>query len=312
MADSGSSVVGGGSVNGGDEQPVPVWGNVPDGRRFIEEIHRSGDPDLRPYVDHRVVLPRKVGKAAQEQKYRGRALFATVMGDGPQVTAESLLGAMEVQCGVVQLTVKVQACAPPFHFFIEFDSEEDCTAVVMDSRELRCGQSWIKFIRWSIYAHDTFGKLEFKTTISIEGLPEEAWEPETVKMMVAGLDGELIEMLPTTDRWVLPLTAWLREPCAVPKMLILTVPLPATLRANPGSDEDGESPSPPTSPKEKRTRDYPLILHVKEVIDRGDLLAEDLDEKYLPDEGEDQTRRHTFKTWRGKIDDTGAGDHGFA
>ena len=77
--------------------------------------------------------------------------------------------------------------------------------MVMASRELRCGQSWIKFKRWSIYVRGTSGKLEFKTAISIEGLPEEAWEPETVKMMVAALDGELIEMLPMTDRWVLPL-----------------------------------------------------------------------------------------------------------
>ena len=92
--------------------------------------------------------------------------------------------------------------------------------------------------------------------------------------------------------------------------------IPHNLSRNPlpgrGVIAPGESPSPPTSPKEKHTRDYPLILHAKEVIDRGDLLAEDLDEKYLPDEGEDLTRHHTFKTWHGKIDSTGPGDHGFA
>ena len=59
------------------------------------------------------------------------------------------------------------------------------------------------------------------------------------------------------------------------------------------------------------TVDYTLILHVKEVIDRGELLS-DLPVAYLPDDGEDLTRRHTFKTWRGKIDGSGSGDHGLA
>ena len=40
----------------------------------------------------------------------------------------------------------------------------------------------------------------YKTELSIEGLPEEAWEPETVNLLMAGLDGELIEMLLVTDR----------------------------------------------------------------------------------------------------------------
>ena len=43
------------------------------------------------------------------------------------------------------------------------------------------------------------GKFEYKTPLSIEGLPEEAQEPQAVNLVLAALDGELIEMLPATD-----------------------------------------------------------------------------------------------------------------
>ncbi|CAM0905266.1 unnamed protein product [Alopecurus aequalis] len=281
------------SVAGGGYEPVLVWGNIPDGRRFIEEVHRHGEPDQRPWVDH-VVLPRTAGMSAREEQFRGRALFATVMGDSLPVTPEDLLGAMEVICGVRQSTVRVEVCDPPFHFFPWFDSEEDCTSVVLASGELRCGLNWIRFKRWSIYSRGMPGKMQYKTVVSIEGLLEEAWERQAVHILIAALDGELIEMLSATDRWVLPVTAWLHDPSAVPKLLHLTVPLPAMLPAYPGSDEDVETPPPPCSSEEKRTRDYTLILHIKEVIDHGEVFAEDMDPMYYP--GEDMIRRHTFKT----------------
>lgn len=73
--------------------------------------------------------------------------------------------------------------------------------------------------------------MEHKTTLGFEGLPEEAWEPQAVNLVLADLDGELIEMLPPTDRWVLPVTVWLRDPCAVPKRLTVTVPAPLSFTA---------------------------------------------------------------------------------
>ncbi|KAI4969217.1 hypothetical protein ZWY2020_000131 [Hordeum vulgare] len=95
----------------------------------------------------------------------------------------------------------------------------------------------------------------------------------------------------------------------------MTVPLPILPpRTAPDSDtdEDVHSPSPPCSPRQKNNKEYELIVHVKNVIDRGDLLAEDLPLKYLPDEDEDLSRIHHFQTWRGKVDGTGPGANGFA
>ena len=295
---------------GGDIEAVPVWGDVHCSSRYMEEIFRRGEPEMRPYVA-RLVLPRTTGMASRANQYRGHALFAAVMGDGMRVTAEALVATIEVHCGVPRAKMTVEVCAPPYQFFLRFDSQEDCTRVVLASEQLRCGRSWIRFQRWSVTARGTTGKLEYKTCLSIEGLPEDVWEPQAVKMLIAGLHGKLIEILPSTDRWVLTVTAWLRDPCEVPKMVTLTVPASTLLAVNPATLEDGESSPPPYEPRLAHTVDYTLIVHVKEVIDRGELLS-DLPVAYLPDDGEDLTRRHTFKTWRGKIDGSGSGDHGLA
>ena len=145
--------------------------------------------------------------------------------------------------------------------------------------------------------------------MSFDGLPEEAQEPQVVNLLVAAIDGELIEMLPQEDRWIVPLKAWLRDPNSVPKQLIVTVPARAVPLAPPSSDieEDAYGPS---SPTRKLTRDYSVLVHVKETVDRGPLLMDG--SGFYPDEDEDLSRRHKFQTWRGKIDGTGPGDYGEA
>ena len=56
---------------------------------------------------------------------------------------------------------------------------------------------------------------------------------------------------------------------------------------------------------------FPVIIHVKEVLDRGPLMSE-LPSAYLPGEGVDLSRIHVFDTWRGKVDGSGPGDNGMA
>ena len=278
---------------------------IRDGRSFLAEIWRRGEPDMRPEYG-RIVLARTAGMAALEESYRGRVLFATVEGD-LRVTAAALLAAMEVECGVAQSSVKVEVTCPPYHFFVQFDSPEDCTRVVMS--ELRSGDTRIRFRRWGRCGRGKPGKFQYLTTLSIEGLPEEAQEPQAVRLVLAALHGELIDMLPATDRWVVPVSAWLRDPSAVPKTATMVVPTPILPPVEPDSDEDAESPPPPRTMTEKGTMEYELILHVKDVIDRGRLLT-DLPDEYLPDDDEDLSRIHIFDTWRGKIDGTGPGAHG--
>ena len=139
-AESESSVVGGGPVGGGTTVP---WSRVKDRRYFSEEIMQRGEPDMRPDFG-RVVLARTAGMAALEESYRGHVLLARVEGD-QRVTAAALLCAMEVDCGVAQSAVKVEVTSAPYHFFVQFDSEEDCSTVVLS--DLRSGGTRIHFRR---------------------------------------------------------------------------------------------------------------------------------------------------------------------
>ena len=301
----GGDRAGGGTVGGGT---TVAWTGIRDGRSFLAEVWRRGEPDMRPDYG-RIMLARTTGMAALEESYCGRVLFATIEGE-LRVTVAALLAAMEVECGVCQSSVKVEVTCPPYHFFVRFDSPKDCTRLVLS--ELRSDDTRIRFRRWGRCGRGTPGKFEYKTTLSIEGLSEEVQEPQAVNLVLAALDDELIEMLPVTDRWVVSVSAWLHNPCSVPKSVTLMVPAPILPRIDPDSDEDVESPPTPHPITGKGTMDYQLIVHVKDVIDRGALLSEDLPEKYLPDEDEDLSRIHIFETWRGKVDGTGPGANGFA
>ena len=143
--------------------------------------------------------------------------------------------------------------------------------------------------------------------LSFEGLPDEAWEPEALNDILNKLGGELIDIIPPEDKRELVVTAWLRNPSAVPKVLTVEVPeskLPLW-NNNPSSDDDGESPPPPTTPRCRRTLLHTVIVHVTSVIDHGDLLADSPD-AYLPDEGAELSREHVFICWRGRVDGTGS------
>ena len=137
-----SSVAGGGTVGGG---ATVAWSCIKDGRYFGQEVWRRGEPSMRP-DSGRIVLARTAGMEALEESYRGHALFATTDGDR-RVTAAALLAAMEADCAVQQSAVKVEVTAPPYHFFVRFDLEEDCTRVVMS--ELHSDGIRIRFRRWS-------------------------------------------------------------------------------------------------------------------------------------------------------------------
>lgn len=64
----------------------------------------------------------------------------------------------------------------------------------------------------------------------------------------------------------------------------------------------------PSSPRKKNNLLYSIIYHMKEVVDRGPLLAEGLPDEWLPGEGEDLTCKHIFKTVLGKMDGTDDGE----
>ncbi|KAI5000574.1 hypothetical protein ZWY2020_005163 [Hordeum vulgare] len=270
---------------------------IPDSRIFPEEVWQRGEPEMRP--EHgRVLIACTTRMAALERAFLGRALYAVIIGQPrSKVTSEALAAALEFECGILSSEMKVEVTGPPFHFFVQFHSLEDCTRVVHASEQLRCGGSGIGFRWWSRWSRGKPLKLPYKTTLSLEGLSEEAWDQDTVNLVLAGVDGELIDMLPAIDKWLLHCMAWLRNPSAVPKVLIVFVPAPPVQPWMPDSDdENAHSPPRPLSPTDRGCIDLTVIMHVKEVIDRGPLLTEGLADEFLPDEGIDLTRKHTFPT----------------
>ncbi|KAI5001293.1 hypothetical protein ZWY2020_025943 [Hordeum vulgare] len=278
---------------GGSEGSVALGSRcprIPNPRIFPLEVWQRGEPEMRLERGW-VVIAGIAGMAALERDFYGRVLYATIIGQ-PQsmVTMEALAVAMESRCVVRRTATKMEV-----------------------SEQLRCCGSRISFQRWSSFSRGKPGKLEYKTMLSLEGLLEEAWDPHTVNLVLAGVHDELIDMLAAIDKWVLPVTAWLHDPCGVPKVLTVSVPAPPNGPWKPDSDdENAHSPPAPNSPTEHGIVDFQVIMHVKEVIDRGPLLSEGLAFEFLPDEDEDLTRKHTFTTWHDKIDGTGRGQYGKA
>ncbi|XBJ10163.1 hypothetical protein VPH35_015093 [Triticum aestivum] len=122
------------------------------------------------------------------------------------------------------------------------------------------------------------------------------------------LGGELIEVLLPASRRELEVMAWLRDPFFVGKVVIVEIPEPKLINKPSESMDEYEAMQfelgdyGPSSPRKKKTLLYPVLCHMKEVVDRGPLLAEDLPAEWLPAKGEDLTRKHIFKTMLGKID----------
>ncbi|KAE8798667.1 hypothetical protein D1007_26019 [Hordeum vulgare] len=135
----------------------------------------------------RVLIARTSGMAALERAFLGRALYVVIIGQPlSKVTSEALTAALEFDCGIMPSKMKVEVTGPPFHFFVRFHSLEDCTRVVHASEHLRCGGRRICFQRWSRWSRGKPSNLPYNTTLSLEGLPEEAWDQDTVNLVLAG------------------------------------------------------------------------------------------------------------------------------
>ena len=276
-------------------------------RSFPEEIYHRGEPDLRPEEGH-IVLSRTRGMDALEARYRGRALLATVEYPRPPVSPGVMMAALESQCGVQRARVRVEVTFPA-DFFIQFESEEDCTRVVRQSRRLRCAGTTVHFRRWSRFYGAMESKIEYYCKISVEGLPASGWDAELVSELVTMLDGKLVTIEPRGDRWLINCFAWMKNPCGVPKKLRVEIPEPLP---PPRELEEGESPPPPFERRFWRSLMYPVLVHVEKVLDRSPIITAGFAlSDSSDDEDRDFTRTHRFPVWGGRVDGTGPGNpHG--
>ncbi|XBI92048.1 hypothetical protein VPH35_029212 [Triticum aestivum] len=279
-------------------------------RAYPQEIWRRGEPCLRPERSH-VMLTRTPSMDAFEARHRGLVLLATAVGDGEEaLTPAALLAAIQERFGVLPSELSIEVACPPHDLWLLFSTEEKCTVVLQSSMKLRCCRRWIKFERWVREIRGTPAALEYKCKLSFEGLPDQAWSKQSVKGLLKDLGGELIEIIPPKNRRELEVMAWLRDPSKVGKVVDVEIPEPMlALCTDPPPqsleefvDREMASSYGPSSPRKKKTLLYPVICHMKEVTDRGPLLVEGLPDAWLPNEGEDLTRKHRFSTVLGQID----------
>uniref|UniRef100_A0A8I6WB75 Uncharacterized protein n=1 Tax=Hordeum vulgare subsp. vulgare TaxID=112509 RepID=A0A8I6WB75_HORVV len=249
---------------------------------------------------------------ALEARYRQFVLLASALGDGEEVvTPAALLASIEACCGVLPSEVSIRVACPPHDLWLFFSTEEKCSLVLQSLMKFKCCRRWIQFHRWVREILPTPAGLEYKTKLSFEGLPDQAWSMQSVIGVLKDLGADLIEMIPPKNRRELEVTAWLRDPSKVAKLLDVKIPEPKlALCTHPPPEsldefvarEEASSYGPSSPKKKKKTLVYPVIYHLKEVVDRGPLLAEDLPDEWLPNEGEDLTRTHKFSIVLCKID----------
>ncbi|XBJ10818.1 hypothetical protein VPH35_015610 [Triticum aestivum] len=279
-------------------------------RAYPQEVWRRGEPCLRPERSH-VLLACTPSMDAVQACYRGLVLLATAVGDGEEaVTPAAQLAAIEERCGMLLAEVSIEVACPSHDLWLLFSTEEKCTVVLQSLMKLKCCRRWIKFERWVREIRGSPGALEYKSKLSFEGLPDQAWSRRSVKGLLKDLGGELIVIIPPKNRRELEVMAWLRDPSKVGHVVDMEIPEPKLalcMDLPPQSLEElvaceSTCEYGPSSLRKKKTIVYPVICHMKEVTDRGPLLAEDLPDEWLPNEGEDLTRKHEFTTVLGKVD----------
>ncbi|XBI52198.1 hypothetical protein VPH35_034598 [Triticum aestivum] len=238
---------------------------------------------------------------ALELRFGRYVLLATAVGDGEQiVTPAAMLATLQQHCGVVPSEVVIEVACPPHDLWLTFSTEEKFSEVLLSSMKIKCCRCWIQFSRWCRMVRAQPGALKYKSKLGFEGLPNQAWTTASVKDVLKQLGGELIEILPLASHHEVEVMAWLRDPWFVGKVVTVEIPKPKLTNKPPESMDEYEG----MQFELEEHLMYPVICHMKEVFDRGPLLAEGLPDEWLPGEGEDLTRKHIFRNVLGKIDGT--------
>uniref|UniRef100_A0ACD5YCR8 Uncharacterized protein n=1 Tax=Avena sativa TaxID=4498 RepID=A0ACD5YCR8_AVESA len=268
----------------GGSRPQPIL-SAPS--RTAERV-QSGNPDWRP-ASGSCVLSRTPGMVALAEEFNDNALMATMLGTHPIVLPTDLLSAFRSCFGIRRIVVNIEVCALPFDFFVRFTHSSDGKCVLHSSHSFECYGDKMSFLHWHHACgwDDRLGKLCFFSKLSFDGLRLHAWEPEALKQVVSRLGGELVEIVPLSDRWIIEVKAWLKDLDIVPKMYNVDIP---------------------SRPRRHLCWKHPLIIHLQEVLDPIHGIQD-------PDEA---ARKHPrrLQYWLGRIDGTGPppfrdGAHGF-
>ena len=151
-------------------------------------------------------------------------------------------------------------------------------------------------------------ELEFLTKLTFHGMPQRAWNSESMNELSNDLGGELVSMFVPPNSWALTVMAWMKKLSTIPKVIGVEIPVqePGLYYLSP--------PRPPRTTLGMYL--YRVSVHVKEVVNPS---IEVLPPPLVPGSVDDvyyRSQRRTFPVLLRMMDGTGptpshGGGHSF-
>lgn len=261
---------------------------------------QTGDASIWPESGRCTIswTPRMV---ETEAIFEQKVLLATVLGNQPALSPRDLV-AVIVDCGILPAHFRVEVTIPE-DYLIVFRSAREKDWILGKSKQVFFQGAPIAFKSWNRRLLASSTRFQFFTKLSLEGLPQHAWDEEAMAQLIRELGGELVELVPPADARVLTMFAWLKNPSAVPTTLEVEIPERAG-GGPPCWERMAGSIRIPRAPLHKRTLTYSVIVHIEEIIDPTPLHVP-LSMASNDEDDDDVPRRVTFSCWAGRIDGTG-------
>jgi hypothetical protein len=165
-----------------------------------------------------------------QKKFRRKVLIATMQMHWPLVSPEELVRTLRAKHSIRHRDVLVEVCTPPADFFVTFRSARDLNRVVDSSVVVCCGGTLVSFARWGEdHGAKPYAPL-FLAKLSLDGLPREAWNPESLNELLNDMGGLLVHVNPSSDSCPVEVMAWMRETSSlrVRKIVDVDVPVPVS------------------------------------------------------------------------------------
>ena len=138
--------------------------------------------------------------------------MATVGAHRPPVSPDDLVRALQAKPGIRRHDVLFEVSVPPADFFVRFQSARDCKRALESSVIVRCKGVPVSFARWQPTAYGTKPcEHPFLANMSFDGLPREAWNPQSLNELLNSMGGGLVKMAPPSDSWSVEVMAWMQE-----------------------------------------------------------------------------------------------------
>ena len=92
-------------------------------------------------------------------------------------------------------------------------------------QHLFCDGALVSFDQWHPGWGSVPSELEFLTKLTFHGMPQRAWNSESMNELINDLGGELLSMFVPLDSWALTVMAWMKKPSIIQKVIGVEIPV---------------------------------------------------------------------------------------